>query len=92
MCPITRAVYGYGSRVSDDPIIPRKEGRGWKTYALGVAGLLLAILILQNSQEVEVKFLFINTTIPLIFALLIAGALGALIGWATPRVRRGGPD
>jgi len=84
-------VCGYGSGVSDDPIIPRKEGRGWKTYALGMAAVLLAILILQNSQEVEVKFLFINTTIPLIFALLIAGALGALIGWAAPRVRRGGP-
>ncbi len=92
MWRITRAVCGYGSRVSDDPTIPRKEGRGWKAYALGLAGLLLAILILQNSQEVEVKFLFINTTIPLIFALMIAGALGALIGWATPRVRRGGPD
>jgi len=78
--------------MSDEPIMTRKEGRGWKTYALGVAGLLLAILILQNSQEVEVKFLFINTTIPLIFALLIAGALGALIGWAAPRVRRGGRD
>jgi uncharacterized integral membrane protein len=76
----------------DEPITPRKEGRGWKTYALGVAGVLLAVLIFQNSQEVEVKFLFINTTIPLIFALLIAGALGALIGWATPRVRRGRPD
>jgi len=78
--------------MSDEPITTRKEGRGWKTYALGVAGLLLAILILQNSQEVEVKFIFINTTIPLIFALLIAGALGALIGWAAPRVRRGGSD
>lgn len=78
--------------MADGPITPRKEGRGWKTYALGTAGVLLAILILQNSQEVEVKFLFINTTIPLIFALLIAGALGALIGWATPRVRRGGPE
>ncbi len=78
--------------MADEPITTRKEGRGWKAYALGVAGLLLAILILQNSQEVEVKFLFINTTIPLIFALLIAGALGALIGWAAPRVRRGGPD
>jgi uncharacterized integral membrane protein len=76
----------------DDPITPRKEGPGWKTYALGVAGVLLAILILQNSQEVEVKFLFINTTIPLIFALMIAGGLGALIGWAAPRVRRGGRD
>jgi uncharacterized integral membrane protein len=78
--------------VSGDPINPRKEGTGWKAYALGFAGILLAILILQNLQEVEVKFLFINTTIPLIFALLIVGALGALIGWATPRVRRGGHD
>jgi uncharacterized integral membrane protein len=78
--------------VSDDSLVPRKEDRGWKTYALGIAGLLLAILILQNLQEVEVKFLFVNTTIPLIFALLIVGALGGLIGWATPRVRRGGRD
>ncbi len=92
MSRITRGVCGYGSRVADDPIIPRKEGRGWKPYALGVAGLLLAILILQNLQEVEFDFLFINATIPLIFALLIVGALGALIGWATPRVRRGGRE
>ena len=76
----------------DTPELPKKEGRGWKSYALVVAGTLLAILILQNLQEVEVKFLFINTTIPLIFALLIVGALGALVGWATPRVRRGGPE
>ncbi|MDX6587212.1 MAG: hypothetical protein QOI31_1685 [Solirubrobacterales bacterium] len=76
----------------DLPELPKKEGRGWKTYALITAGIALAILILQNLQEVEVKFLFINSTIPLIFALLIAGGLGALIGWATPRVRRGGPD
>ena len=70
--------------------MPKKEGRGFKFYVLVIAGILLAILILQNLQEVEVKFLFINTTIPLIFALLIVGALGALIGWAAPRVRRGG--
>lgn len=77
---------------SDLPEVPKKEGRGWKTYALGIAGVLLAILILQNLQEVEVRFLFVNTQIPLIFALLIVGALGALVGWAAPRVRRGGPD
>ena len=77
---------------SGTPGLPRKEGRGWKTYALAAAAVLLAILILQNLQEVEVRFLFINTTIPLIFALLLAGALGALIGWAAPRVRRGGPE
>ena len=37
----------------------------------------------------QVDFLFIHTTTPLILALLIAGALGALIGWAAPHVRRG---
>ena len=74
------------------PELPRKEKHGWKAYALGAAAVLLAILILQNLQEVEVRFLFINTQIPLIFALLLAGALGALIGWAAPRVRRGGPE
>lgn len=74
------------------PDLPKKDGRGWKFYALVVAGVLMAILILQNLQEVEVRFLFIETRIPLIFALLVVGALGALVGWAAPRVRRGGPD
>ncbi|MDQ3758470.1 MAG: LapA family protein [Actinomycetota bacterium] len=72
--------------------LPGARGdRGWKAYALALAGLLMAILVLQNLQEVEVRFLFINTEMPLIFALLIVGALGALVGWAAPRVRRGGP-
>jgi len=71
---------------------PRNEGRGWKTYALAGAGVLMAILILQNLQEVEVRFMTIETQIPLIFALLIVGALGAVVGWATPRIRRGGRD
>jgi uncharacterized integral membrane protein len=35
-----------------------------------------------------VDFLFTTTDTPLIFALLIAGVLGALIGWLAPRVRR----
>jgi uncharacterized integral membrane protein len=73
------------------PEMPHKEA-GWKPWALGIAGLLLAILILQNLQDVRVDFLFIHTTIPLIFALLIAGALGALIGWAAPHIRRGRRD
>ena len=78
--------------MASDPIPgPKISGFEWKRYALVAAGVLLAILILQNLQEVQVRFLFINTQIPLIFALLIVGALGALVGWAAPRVRRGGP-
>ena len=87
------ALRGYGVFMAPDHTeLPKKEGRGFKSYVLIVAGILLAILILQNLQEVEVKFLMVNTTIPLIFALLLVGALGALIGWAAPRVRRGGPN
>jgi uncharacterized integral membrane protein len=61
----------------------------WKRWALGIAVLLLAIIALQNSQEVEVKLLFIEGQMPLIVGLLIAGALGAVIGYVTPLVRRG---
>jgi uncharacterized integral membrane protein len=55
---------------------------------LAIAGVLLLILVAQNFQEVDVDFLFIHTTTPLILALVLAGGLGALIGWALPHVRR----
>lgn len=71
-----------------DAIKPTQEGRGWRFYALILAGILLLILVLQNLQTVQLDILFIHTSAPLIFALLIAGALGALIGWALPHVRR----
>jgi len=68
--------------------LPRKEGRGWRFYVLIAAAIVLLVFVIQNSQSVEVEFLFTSTNTPLIFALLIAGALGALIGWAWPHVRR----
>lgn len=68
---------------------PRRQGPGWRTWVLGGAALVLLIFVIQNSQRVTVDFLFVETETPLIFALLVAGALGALIGWAWPHVRRG---
>ena len=56
---------------------------------MAAAVLLLAIIALQNSQKVEIKLLFINTETPLILGLLIAGVLGAVIGYIAPMVRRG---
>ncbi len=49
--------------------------------------ILAAIFILQNSQEVEVKFFFSTVQTPLIFALLLALGLGFLIGLGLPRFR-----
>ena len=69
--------------------LPRREGRGWRFYLLAAAGLIFLVFVIQNSQSVEVEFLFTSTNTPLIFALLAAGALGAVIGWAWPHVRRG---
>jgi uncharacterized integral membrane protein len=67
---------------------PQAQRSSWRPWALGVAVLLVVIFIAQNSQEVKVKFLFVNTTTPLIFALLIAAVLGAVIGYVGPLVRR----
>ena len=67
---------------------PQARKSSSRPWALGIAVLLVLILIIQNSQEVKVKFLFIDTTTPLIFALLIAAVLGAVIGYVGPLVRR----
>lgn len=67
---------------------PQDKKSSWRPWALGVAVLLVVVLIAQNSQEVKVKFLFVDTTTPLIFALLIAAVLGAVIGYVGPLVRR----
>ena len=62
--------------------------RNWRHWALGIAVVVAIIFIAQNSQSVKVKFLFVDTTTPLIFALLIAVLLGAVIGYVLPLVRR----
>ena len=69
------------------PTVSGKQ-RGARFYITIVALVLGAIFVLQNTQKVEVKFFFSTTNIPLIFALLLAGVLGFVIGLALPRFRR----
>ena len=59
--------------------------RTWLTAAL-VA--LVLIVALQNSQQVTVEVLFLTLDAPLIVILLVAVAVGALIGYAAPVLRR----
>ena len=65
-----------------------KKQRGARFYIWVAVIVLTGVFILQNSQKVEVKFFFSTTTIPLIFALLLAAVLGFVIGLALPRFRR----
>ena len=72
-----------------DEIQPRAHRQRSTRFYLYVAIVVLTLIfIFQNSQEVEVKFFFSTTHIPLIFALLLAAVLGFIIGLALPRFRR----
>ena len=48
----------------------------------------MLLFIALNSQQVKVNFIVGSAETPLIFALLIATVLGALIGWAAPKLRK----
>lgn len=60
----------------------------WRAWMVGALVALVAIVALQNSQEVRIDVLFVTVDAPLIVTLLVAVAIGALIGYVTPLVRR----
>ena len=70
------------------PTTSTRSGRGARFYIWLLLIVVAAVFILQNTQKVDVKFLFSTTNIPLIFALLLAAVLGFIIGLALPRFTR----
>lgn len=60
----------------------------WRAWGIGLLVALVLVIALQNSQEVQVDVLFVNLRAPLIVVLLVAVAVGALIGYAAPVLRR----
>jgi uncharacterized integral membrane protein len=71
---------------------PTGRGIGFKQGVLLVCGILLVLFFVLNFQKVKVNLLVASVEMPLIIALAIAAALGWLLGWAVPRLRRGGRD
>jgi uncharacterized integral membrane protein len=67
---------------------PEKKPVNWRAWVVGTLVALVVIVALQNSQEVRVDVLFVTLNAPLIITLLAAVAVGALIGYVTPVVRR----
>lgn len=60
----------------------------WRAWAVGALVAVVVIVALQNSQQVRIDVLFVTVNAPLIVTLLAAVAVGALIGYVAPVVRR----
>jgi uncharacterized integral membrane protein len=67
------------------------ESGSWRRYGLIAVAVVLLLFMALNSQKVKVNLIFGSAEMPLIFALLIAALLGAIVGWVVPKVRRSGP-
>lgn len=65
----------------------RRQGMGVRQWLLVAAGILLVLFFVLNFQSVEVDLIVATVNMPLILALGIAALLGALVGWALPRLR-----
>jgi uncharacterized integral membrane protein len=65
-----------------------RKQTNWRAWGVGALVALVLVVALQNSQEVRVDVLFLTVSAPLIVILLVAVAIGALIGYVAPVLRR----
>lgn len=65
-----------------------KKPVNWRAWLVGILVALVLIVALQNSQEVSFEVLFASFKAPLIVVILLAAAIGVLIGYVAPLVRR----
>jgi uncharacterized integral membrane protein len=63
------------------------ERTGVRQWLLIAVGIILVLFFVLNLQDVKVHLLVATVQMPLIIALAIAALLGALVGWALPRLR-----
>jgi uncharacterized integral membrane protein len=66
----------------------QKKPVNWRAWIVGALVAIVVIVALQNSQQVRVDVLFVTIDAPLIITLLVAVAIGALIGYVAPLIRR----
>ncbi|MGE5527058.1 MAG: lipopolysaccharide assembly protein LapA domain-containing protein [Methanosarcina sp.] len=69
-------------------MLPEKKPTNWRAWLVGILVALVLIVALQNSQEVSFEVLFASFNAPLIVVILLAAAVGVLIGYLAPIVRR----
>lgn len=67
---------------------PHPKSVNWRGWVVAILVVLVLIVALQNSQEVSFEVLFASFNAPLIVVILLAAAIGVLIGYIAPLVRR----
>lgn len=65
-----------------------RKSVNWRAWLVGILSALVLIVALQNSQQVSFEVLFASFNAPLIVVILLAAAIGMLIGYIAPLVRR----
>ena len=63
-------------------------GVSWKVILLAALAIYAVLLIVFNSKTVSVNFVFVTEKTRVIWLVLLSVALGALIMWLVPRIRR----
>ena len=63
-------------------------GLSWKAIVLGALGIYAILLIVLNSKQVSVNFVFFSGQTRLIWLVLLCMAVGGLIMALIPRWRR----
>jgi uncharacterized integral membrane protein len=71
-----------------DRVPEQKKPVNWRAWIVGALVAIVVIIALQNSQQVRVDVLFVTVDAPLIITLLAAVAIGTLIGYVAPLIRR----
>lgn len=73
------------SNLPEGPVRPDDtSGTSWKAVLGAVALVYAVIILLLNTGEVEIRFLFFSANISLIFLILLSMALGAVIALFGP--------
>ena len=63
-------------------------GVSWKVILLAALAIYAVLLIVFNSKTVSVNFVVVTEKTRVIWLVLLSVALGALIMWLLPRIRR----
>ena len=74
----------------NDPTKAVGGGGGFdaKRILVGILVVLFLVIVLLNWQEVRLKLIFFDLTLPMIVWLVIAALIGALAATVIPAVRR----